>query len=177
MQPQRVCHDTLPWLISFSLGLCQPRQQDPLWIAQLRHKRLQLFAQRLSRQRHCLNFRISSTRLTNCMPSVGVVVAAIALILLGTILASTRRLLAMVSGLLPQAGELASSFGGQSTGLPVSKFTVSAQETTISGYPFRSQFICLSPLRPNQSMKPTAPFRNKFRVIALTPSRGLSLSR
>jgi hypothetical protein len=29
----------------------------------------------------------------------------------------------------------------------------------------------------NQSMKPTAPLRNKFSVIATTPCRGLSLSR
>jgi hypothetical protein len=29
----------------------------------------------------------------------------------------------------------------------------------------------------NQSMKPTAPFRNKFSVFATTPCRGLSLSR
>jgi hypothetical protein len=30
---------------------------------------------------------------------------------------------------------------------------------------------------PNQSMKPTAPFRNKFSVFATTPCRGLSSSR
>jgi len=30
---------------------------------------------------------------------------------------------------------------------------------------------------PNQSIKPTAPLRNTFRVIATTPYRGLSLSR
>jgi hypothetical protein len=30
---------------------------------------------------------------------------------------------------------------------------------------------------PNQPMKPTAPWRNKFSVIATTPCRGLSLSR
>src|SRR5207302_10844507 len=31
--------------------------------------------------------------------------------------------------------------------------------------------------RPNQSMKPTAPLRNKSNVFATTPCRGLSLSR
>ena len=31
--------------------------------------------------------------------------------------------------------------------------------------------------RSNQSMKPTAPLRNKFSVFATTPCRGLSLSR
>ena len=31
-------------------------------------------------------------------------------------------------------------------------------------------------IRPNQSMKPTAPLRNKFGVFATTPCRGLSLS-
>jgi hypothetical protein len=31
--------------------------------------------------------------------------------------------------------------------------------------------------RLNQSMKPTAPWRNKFSVFATTPCRGLSLSR
>jgi hypothetical protein len=31
--------------------------------------------------------------------------------------------------------------------------------------------------RPNQSMKPTAPWRDKFSVFATTPCRGLSLSR
>jgi hypothetical protein len=30
---------------------------------------------------------------------------------------------------------------------------------------------------PNQSMKPTAPLRNNFSVIATDPARGLSLSR
>jgi hypothetical protein len=30
---------------------------------------------------------------------------------------------------------------------------------------------------PNQSMKPTAPYRNAFSVFATTPCRGLSLSR
>jgi hypothetical protein len=29
----------------------------------------------------------------------------------------------------------------------------------------------------NQSMKPTAPLRDNFRVFATTPCRGLSLSR
>jgi hypothetical protein len=29
----------------------------------------------------------------------------------------------------------------------------------------------------NQTMKPTAPWRNKFSVFATTPCRGLSLSR
>jgi hypothetical protein len=34
------------------------------------------------------------------------------------------------------------------------------------------------PRKPsNQSMKPTAPFRNKFSAFATTPCRGLSLSR
>ena len=32
-------------------------------------------------------------------------------------------------------------------------------------------------MQPNQSMKPTAPFRNAFSVFATTPARGLSLSR
>ena len=31
--------------------------------------------------------------------------------------------------------------------------------------------------RPNQSMKPTAPLRSEFSVLATTPCRGLSLSR
>jgi protein-S-isoprenylcysteine O-methyltransferase Ste14 len=31
--------------------------------------------------------------------------------------------------------------------------------------------------RPNQSMKPTAPFRNESIALATTPCRGLSLSR
>jgi hypothetical protein len=35
----------------------------------------------------------------------------------------------------------------------------------------------LFPKSSNQSMKPTAPFRNKFSVFATTPCRGLSLSR
>jgi uncharacterized membrane protein len=30
---------------------------------------------------------------------------------------------------------------------------------------------------PNQTMKPTAPFRSNFTVLATTPCRGLSLSR
>jgi uncharacterized membrane protein YphA (DoxX/SURF4 family) len=34
-----------------------------------------------------------------------------------------------------------------------------------------------SAMRPNQSMKPTAPLQNKFSVFATTPCRGLSLSR
>jgi len=40
-----------------------------------------------------------------------------------------------------------------------------------SPYHFRCAF------RPKQSMKPTAPFRNNFSVFAMTPCRGLSLSR
>ena len=31
--------------------------------------------------------------------------------------------------------------------------------------------------RPNQAMKPTAPLRSNFSVLATTPCRGLSLSR
>jgi hypothetical protein len=31
--------------------------------------------------------------------------------------------------------------------------------------------------RPNQSMKPTAPWRSNFRVFAINPARGLFLSR
>ena len=38
-------------------------------------------------------------------------------------------------------------------------------------------YSLVTPNRPNQSMKPTAPFRNKFSVLATTPCRGLSLSR
>src|SRR5204863_5202885 len=33
------------------------------------------------------------------------------------------------------------------------------------------------PVGPNHSMKPTAPWRNKFSVFATTPCRGLSPSR
>jgi hypothetical protein len=46
-----------------------------------------------------------------------------------------------------------------------------------------SHFLCrpharfVHVLRPNQSMKPTAPLRDKFSVFATTPCRGLSLSR
>ena len=37
--------------------------------------------------------------------------------------------------------------------------------------------LCSSIKGPNQSMKPTAPLRNKLSVFATTPCRGLSLSR
>ena len=40
-----------------------------------------------------------------------------------------------------------------------------------------SQSMDYSPTTSNQSMKPTAPLRNKFSVFATTPCRGLSLSR
>src|SRR5436309_8699568 len=46
-----------------------------------------------------------------------------------------------------------------------------------------SHFFCrlrqrfLHVLHPNQPMKPTAPFGNKFSVFATTPCRGLSPSR
>jgi hypothetical protein len=40
-----------------------------------------------------------------------------------------------------------------------------------------SRYRDIEPFRPNQSMKPTAHWRNKFSVFATTPYRGLSLSR
>ena len=42
---------------------------------------------------------------------------------------------------------------------------------------FSSTREMLSPKPSNQSMKPTAPLVNKFSVFAMTPCRGLSLSR
>ncbi len=52
-------------------------------------------------------------------------------------------------------------------------FLLRSRRTRASG-----STICLSRLRmPNQTMKPTAPLRNKFGVFATTPCRGLSLSR
>jgi hypothetical protein len=35
----------------------------------------------------------------------------------------------------------------------------------------------MEPFHPNQSMKPTAPWRGNFSVFAIDPARGLSLSR
>ena len=40
-----------------------------------------------------------------------------------------------------------------------------------------SAWFLLAAFLANQSMKPTAPFRNNFSVFATTPCRGLSLSR
>ena len=37
--------------------------------------------------------------------------------------------------------------------------------------------VIIPRMHPNQLMKPTAPFRSKFSVLATTPCRGLSLSR
>src|SRR5436190_20282156 len=38
MRPQRVCHDTLPWLPSFSLGPWQPQSHPPsIFISVARH--------------------------------------------------------------------------------------------------------------------------------------------
>ena len=45
----------------------------------------------------------------------------------------------------------------------------------LSDFPPTLIMFCASP--SNQSMKPTAPFRNEFSVFATTPCRGLSPSR
>ena len=55
----------------------------------------------------------------------------------------------------------------------------SLSRTGISSSPFQSTINCRemgSSLRPNQSMKPTAPLRNTLSVFATTPCRGLSFS-
>src|SRR5260370_41918631 len=50
-------------------------------------------------------------------------------------------------------------------------------ERTVSHVLCRLHLWFFHVLRPNQSMKPTAPPRNKFSEFATTPCRGLSLSR
>jgi hypothetical protein len=57
--------------------------------------------------------------------------------------------------------------GASNSGSAASSFTDTATIDLVEG----------SSIGSNQSMKPTAPSRNKFRVVAATPCRGLSLSR
>ena len=50
-------------------------------------------------------------------------------------------------------------------------------EEELSRFFFRDPRGDYAAVTSNQSMKPTAPFRNAFSVFATTPCRGLSLSR
>jgi len=91
---------------------------------------------------------------------------------------------------MPYAGHATESFVVQGVRFEYSDYVITAGFNNASshGGPIREglpvkiwylgrEILRLDIKRSNQSMKPTAPFRNKLGVIATTPSRGLSPSR
>ena len=71
---------------------------------------------------------------------------------------------ALFTGWVPAANSYIFAFRGRSSSVSVSAFSLhGCGDGDIES--------------SNQSMKPTAPLRNNFRVFATTPCRGLSLSR
>ena len=63
------------------------------------------------------------------------------------------------------------------TELTSEKTYVTSQGMCLSRFPKMQSSWTMSCDRSNQTMKPTAPFRNKFSVFAATPCCGLSFSR